>query len=58
MVKTLFQEVQIICKMQDKLDGQKLKSRSQEGTQKSKREKVKGLKYGCGKENEKKEQDL
>ena len=44
--------------MQDKLDGQKLKSRSQEGTQKSKREKVKGLKYGCGKENEKKEQDL
>lgn len=44
--------------MQDKLDGQKLKSRSQEGTQKSKREKVKGLNYGCGKENEKKEQDL
>lgn len=51
-------EAELIYKMQDKLKGQKLKSWSQEGMQKSKKEKIKGLKYNCSKENEKKEQDF
>lgn len=39
MIKT-----EIIYKTQDKLEGQKLKSWSQEGTEKSKRETIKSLK--------------
>lgn len=58
MEETLFQEVEIIHKMQNKLKGKKLKPWSQEDTQKSRRETIKGPKYDGDKGDKNEEHDF